>query len=180
MGLGRVRKVVVAGAFACAVACVVVAVMPSVGFAVPLGRTSRWVRPVDGPVVQRFRPPANPYGPGHRGVDFSVPPGTPVRAAGAGVVAFAGEIAGTHHVTVVHPGGLRTSYSFLAAVSVAPGAAVTPGEPLGASGEADPDSGHDGTVVHVSVRRGTRYLDPMRLFGPVDLGAIVHLAPLLD
>jgi hypothetical protein len=36
---------------------------------------------------------------------------------------------------------------------------------------------HDGSVLHVGVRVGDTYIDPMQLFGPPDLAAVVHLAP---
>lgn len=139
-----------------------------------------WVRPVDGAVVRPFEAPAGPYGAGHRGADLSAPPGTPVRAAGDGTVVFVGRIAGSLHVTVLHGGGLRTSYSFLSEVSVREGTAVSRGDPLGAAGGTDPDSGHDGSVLHFGLRVGDRYVDPMSLFAPVDLAAVVHLAPAGD
>src|SRR5215211_3542416 len=44
-----------------------------------------WLPPVDGPVGRAFQAPAFAYGPGHRGIDFAVPPGTPVRASSDGV-----------------------------------------------------------------------------------------------
>lgn len=138
---------------------------------------SAWVRPVEGAVVRPFVAPAHRYGPGHRGVDLAAPPGTPVRAAGAGVVTFAGPVAGSLHVVVAHPRGLRTGYSFLASVSVVAGSPVAPGQELGRSGGGDPDSDHGVDVVHLSLRRGPTYLDPMILFAPVDLAAVVRLAP---
>lgn len=62
-------------------------------------------------VTRGFDPPDGPYRPGHRGVDLAAGPGTPVLAAGAGVVGYAGVLAGRGVVTVVHPGdGLRTTY----------------------------------------------------------------------
>ena len=68
-----------------------------------------------------------------------------MRAANDGVVSFAGAVAGTLHVTVAHAGGLRTSYSFLADVSVRAGSggrrAATS---LGTTGGAGAD--HDGTT----------------------------------
>ncbi len=45
-------------------------------------------------------------------------PAEPVVAAADGEVVFAGPVAGALHVTVLHADGLRTSYSFLAAVRV--------------------------------------------------------------
>ncbi len=126
-----------------------------------------------------FEEPASVYGPGHRGADLAAPPGTPVRAANDGVVSFAGSVAGTLHVTVAHAGGLRTSYSFLAEVSVREGQTVARGDVLGATGgTTDPSDGdHDGTVLHLGLRVGDRYVDPMQLFRPHDLTKLVHLVP---
>ena len=134
-----------------------------------------WTKPVDGEVVDPFRPPPNPYGPGNRGIDLAAPPGTPVRAAGAGVVAFAGQVGGTLHVVVEHAGGLRTTYAFLSDVGVQPGQSVARGQVVGATGGGGP--GQPGGSVHFGLRLGDRYVDPSVLFGPCDLSKLVHLAP---
>jgi murein DD-endopeptidase MepM/ murein hydrolase activator NlpD len=135
-----------------------------------------WSPPVDGPVVRRFEPPAGPYGPGHRGVDYAVAPGTPVRAAGTGTVVFAGTVAGGLHVVVAHPGGLRTGYSYLTGLAVKPGDPVRPGTVVGRSGGTGP--GHAAGVLHFSLRDGRGYADPLRLFGAASGAApIVRLAP---
>jgi hypothetical protein len=121
--------------------------------------------PVDGPVVEPFSPPATPYGPGNRGVDYAPAPGTPVRAAAAGRVVFAGPVAGSRHVTLLHPDGLRTSYSFLATVDVVLGAEVAAGAPVGTSG----------AELHFGVRSGDTYVDPLSVLAS-DLDR-VHLVP---
>ena len=136
---------------------------------VPVARAGDWSPPVDGPVLRRFEPPAGPYGPGHRGVDFAATPGTPVRAAGAGVVSFAGRVAGAFHVVVAHAvpsegGGLRTSYGYLRSVAVIRGAGVQQGAVLGISGGTG--AGHTSGVVHFGLRVGGEYRDPLGLFGP--------------
>jgi murein DD-endopeptidase MepM/ murein hydrolase activator NlpD len=131
------------------------------------------VPPVDGPVARPFDPPARPWGPGHRGVDYRVPPGTPVRAAGDGIVAFAGGVAGGLHVAIDHQGGLRTSYSYLTRVDVARGQRVEGGKTVGLSGGTGP--GHGPEVVHFGVRRDGLYIDPLTAGGaPLR----VRLAPL--
>jgi hypothetical protein len=137
-----------------------------------------WLRPVEGTVVHPFEQPADDYAAGHRGADLAAAPGTPVRAANDGVVSFAGSVAGTLHVTVTHAGGLRTSYSFLAGVSVRVGQQVARGDVVGATGGTGPD--HDGTVLHLGLRVGDRYVDPMQLFRPDDLTKLVHLVPADD
>ncbi|HEY3831931.1 MAG TPA: peptidoglycan DD-metalloendopeptidase family protein [Acidimicrobiia bacterium] len=135
-----------------------------------------WTRPVAGPVVRPFEAPRTRYGPGHRGVDFAAAPGTPVVAAGPGVVVFAGRIGPSSHVVVLHePSGWRTGYSFLASVAVRLGEPVGGGTVVGTSGGVGDN--HDGTVLHFSLRIGDQYVDPMILFQPIDLAAAVHLAP---
>ena len=143
--------------------------------AAPAAAAGEWVRPVPGAVVRPFDPPASRFGAGHLGVDFAAAAGTPVVSAGPGVVAFAGTVARTKHVVVAHAGNLRTSYSFLASIAVRRGQTMRAGQVVGTAGGVG--QGHDGRVVHVGLRDGDTYLDPMTLFGPPDLSAIVHLAP---
>ena len=112
--------------------------------------------PVAGAVVARFEAPTR-YGAGHRGVDLAAPPGTPVRAAAAGRVAFAGRVVGATWVTVDH-GTLRTTVGPLAVVRVRAGDRVAAGTVLGASARA-----HGRDAVHWSARRGDSYVDPLAL-----------------
>jgi Peptidase family M23/Putative serine esterase (DUF676) len=133
-----------------------------------------WTLPVAGPVARGFAAPASRYGAGHRGVDFAVAAGTPVRAAGNGVVTFAGQVAGGLHVVVAHGGDLRTSYSFLASATVRRGDTVERGDVLGTAGG---PSGEHPPGLHLGLRLGDEYIDPMLLFRPTDLSRVVHLAP---
>lgn len=121
--------------------------------------------PVDGPLVDGFRLPARPWLPGNRGHEYATAPGQEVRAAAAGLVLFAGSVARTRHVTLRHADGLRTSYSFLALVSVRAGDEVAAGDVVGRAAR----------TVHFGVRDpdGT-YLDPGLLLG----GSATH-RPLL-
>ncbi|MGH2577565.1 MAG: murein hydrolase activator EnvC family protein [Acidimicrobiia bacterium] len=130
------------------------------------------VPPVDGPISRPFDPPARPWGPGHRGVDYRVPPGTSVRAAAGGVVAFAGGVAGGLHVAIDHEGGLRSSYSSLTRVDAARGQRVETGDTVGISGGTGP--GHGPDLVHFGLRQDGRYVDPLA-FGAAPVR--VRLAP---
>ncbi len=59
-----------------------------------------WAWPVDGRVVTPYRNGDDPYAGGqHRGIDIAAAAGTPVRAAAAGTVTFAG-VAGSSGLTV--------------------------------------------------------------------------------
>ncbi len=113
-----------------------------------------YLPPVDAPVLDPFQPPTSPYGPGNRGLDYDTDPGTPVHAAADGRVTFAGSVAGTLHVTVLHDDGVRTSYSFLARVDVVVGQRVRQGDVVGTT--AGP--------LHFGARRGDAYFDPATLF----------------
>lgn len=126
--------------------------------------------PVDAPVVDPFRAPPNPYGVGNRGLTYDLAPQTPVTAAAEGTVVFAGPVAGTLHVTVLHADGRRTSYSYLSSVAVGRGHAVTAGEVVGSAGPG----------FHFGVRDGDAYIDPAGLFGTVRVHVrlIAHDEPL--
>lgn len=127
-----------------------------------------FVLPVPAPpvIMTPFAPPANRYGAGHRGVDLAAAPGEVVVAAGPGVVVFAGPLAGRGVVSIEHTGGLRTTYEPVTA-SVAAGARVSAGEPIGAL-EAPGHAGcAPGSCLHWGARLPDRvYLDPMALLRP--------------
>lgn len=114
-----------------------------------------YLPPVDAPIVDTFRPPTSPYGPGNRGIDYAVAPGTPVRSAAPGVVAFAGSVAGGLHVVVLHADGIRTSYSFLGSTGARRGQRLGPGQVVGTAGP----------TLHFGARAGEAYLDPLVLLG---------------
>ncbi len=131
---------------------VVVVVTPDPPAAAQVAVTYR--PPVDAPVVDPFRAPTSPYGSGNRGIDYATVPGTVVRAVAAGTVTFAGVVAGTRYVTLLHADGLRSSYGGLASISVVEGQGVDAGAEVGRAG----------STLHLGIRRGDEYLDPEALF----------------
>lgn len=119
-----------------------------------------WIVPVPGKpvVIEPFDPPAELWLSGHRGVDLRADAGSPVLAAGEGIVTFAAMVAGRGVVTVTH-GALRTTYEPVVAVMAA-GTHVDPGQLIGHVGF----GGHcDRRCLHWGLRRGDVYLDPLRL-----------------
>lgn len=154
------------------VATVSTPVPPAAAMATPAASAGgpaavRYYPPVDAPVVDRFRPPATPYGPGNVGVDYATAPGTPVGAAAAGQVVFAGRVGAGLHVVVLHADGIRTSASFLASVTVRRGQQVAAGETVGTTG----------TRLHFGARAGEVYLDPLVLLGAGAGPVVVRLVP---
>src|SRR6185369_2292938 len=96
----------------------VVVLVVALGAPAAAETASRYDAPVDESVIDPFRPPATPYGPGNRGIDYGTTPGEEVRAANDGVVVFAGRVGLSLHVVVLHDDGVRTSYSFLSHIDV--------------------------------------------------------------
>ncbi|WP_239101749.1 murein hydrolase activator EnvC family protein [Microbispora amethystogenes] len=140
------------------------------------GGASRWTWPLSKHArpLRRFDPPAQRWLAGHRGVDLAAEPGEEVRAAGPGRAGVAGRIAGRGVVTVVHAGGLRTTYLPVRAL-VRPGEVVAAGQVIGVvedGAEHCPVSClhwgllSDGGVMSDRGRSSGRlYLDPLLLFG---------------
>lgn len=87
----------------------------------------------------------------HTGQDFAVPTGTPVQAAGSGVVTFAGW-AGSYGnlVEVLHDGGIATWYAHLSRLETHRGAQVHTGQLIGLSGAT---GNATGPHLHLEVRR---------------------------
>ena len=138
----------------------------------------RW--PLDPPVaiVRGFAPPPEPWLPGHRGVDLAARPGQTVRAAGSGVVTFAGPIAGRGVLVIrltatptgpaadgpADTAGLRITYEPVHP-RVHRGDRVRAGQVVGQM-EGSHHCGVLGSCLHWGLRRGDAYLDPLLLVRP--------------
>ena len=112
-----------------------------------------YIPPVAAPVVDPFHLPETPFGPGNRGLEYATVPGTAVRASAGGVVTFAGPVGGSLYVTVAHPDGVRTSYSYLARLAVVLGQTVRQGQVVGVAG----------ARFHFGARVAGEYIDPAGL-----------------
>lgn len=146
-------------------ACLVAPAAATADPAPPAPPGSLWTAPLPAlEVTRRFEAPPSPYGRGHRGVDLAAAPGAVVLAAGDGVVAFAGSVAGRPVVSIDHAGGLRTTYEPVDP-AVGAGQPVARGSPIGTLA-----AGHTGCPVaaclHWGLRRGETYLDPLLLLRP--------------
>lgn len=114
-----------------------------------------------GRVLRAFDRPEHNWLPGHRGVDLALGIGEPVLAAGDGMVAFAGLVAGTPVVSIDHADGVRTTYQPVHA-RVETGESVTAGQTIGILGH--PVDGSPG--LHWGARSGPErrdYLNPLGL-----------------
>lgn len=139
------------------------------------GRTPRsdYTWPTGGPaaVLEDFDPPAVVWGSGHRGVDLALSAGSPVLAAGAGTVVFAGMVAGRPVVSIDHSDGIRTTYEPVEAC-VSAGDAVGRGQVIGTLVAGHRSDGVD--ALHWGARTGPKtYVNPLRLLRP----AVIRLKP---
>jgi murein DD-endopeptidase MepM/ murein hydrolase activator NlpD len=137
---------------------------PSTTAAADSGQLGRWAWPLRPrpAVVAGFDPPAHDWLPGHRGVDLAGKPGQPVHSAGAGVVTYAGRLAGIGVVVVRH-GDLRTTYQPVRA-AVRPGSVVSAGEVIGRLESAGSHCA-PAVCLHWGLLRDHTYLDPLMLVG---------------
>jgi murein DD-endopeptidase MepM/ murein hydrolase activator NlpD len=117
--------------------------------------SSGFIWPVNGVVTSGF---GWRWGRMHEGIDIAAPSGTPIRAAAAGTVIFAGWAGGYGNLTIIdHGNGLATAYGHQSAIFVG-GGSVSQGTVIGAVGS----TGHStGPHLHFEVRVNGSPVDPM-------------------
>ena len=103
----------------------------------PGAQPSMW--PVQGPITGPFGRRSDPFseeGAFHKGVDISVPSGTPVHVTADGMVMQAEMVTGGYGrlVVVDHGGGIQTYYAHLSRIYVHAGQEVRRGDLMGAAG----------------------------------------------
>jgi peptidoglycan hydrolase-like protein with peptidoglycan-binding domain len=129
------------------------------GTTTPVSGPVRLLRPVPGPIGDRFGAPRKGRRT-HTGIDFPVQAGTTVRAAGVGVTEFAGWNSGGYGnlVVVRHRLGYTTWYGHLSVITTWVGERVTGGTRLGYVGA----TGHaTGPHLHFELRRNAVPIDPV-------------------
>ena len=119
--------------------------------------TFRW--PVKGRVISGYG--SKPGGLRNEGINIAVPEGTDVRAAEAGVVAYAGnELKGYGNLVLIrHDGGWVTAYAHNKDLFVKRGDTVKRGDVISKAGQTGSVSSPQ---VHFEVRKGATAMDPMR------------------
>jgi murein DD-endopeptidase MepM/ murein hydrolase activator NlpD len=121
------------------------------------GLTLRW--PVKGKVISTFG--NKPNGLKNEGINIAVPEGTEVRAAGAGVVAYAGnELKGYGNLVLIrHQGGYVTAYAHAKSLKVKRGDQVKRGDVIALAGQT---GAVNSPQLHFEVRKGATALDPLK------------------
>ena len=138
------------------------------------GASGQWRWPATGShrVVNPYRPPAHDWLPGHRGVDLGVGSSRVVYAVGVGRVSFVGQIAQRSVIVIAHAGNLRTTYEPVTA-TVRLGQRVAAGQRIGMLQR---NGSHcRPSCLHLGLKRGTTYLNPLLLFAPTRARLLPHL-----
>ena len=121
------------------------------------GTGMRW--PVNGTVTSEY---GSRWGRLHAGIDIGAPNGTPIRAAKAGTVIFAGSHGGYGLAVIIdHGGGLTTLYAHQSRLGSSSGQEVDAGELIGYVGSTGNSTGnhlHFETRVDGSPQNPRRYL----------------------
>lgn len=132
--------------------------------------------PVSGPITQLFGENPQTYKkwgfPGHNGIDYGIPNGTPVGAAAAGTVALVSFENGGYgnYVKLSHKDGakvLNTYYAHLASAAVSAGQKVKAGDVIGYSNNTGASTGphlHFGLKIDGQNPAYKGYVDPMPYF----------------
>ncbi len=115
-----------------------------------------FIWPVNGPVTSPF---GWRWGRMHEGIDIGVGYGTPIRAAAAGRVVYAGWMSGYGNLVAIdHGGGISTAYGHQSSIAVGLGQVVSQGQTIGYVG----CTGHCfGPHLHFEVRVNGTPVDPL-------------------
>jgi murein DD-endopeptidase MepM/ murein hydrolase activator NlpD len=118
--------------------------------------SSGLIWPVQGPITSPF---GMRWGRMHEGIDIGVPYGTPIHAAAAGTVIYAGWMSGYGNLIVIdHGHGLATAYGHQSALAAGNGQSVSQGQVIGYVG----CTGHCfGPHLHFEVRVNGQPVDPL-------------------
>jgi murein DD-endopeptidase MepM/ murein hydrolase activator NlpD len=124
----------------------------------PAGNGFAW--PLEGRIIESYG--TGPNGTHNDGINIAATPGEPVRAAQAGVVAYAGnELRGYGNLVLIkHRGGYMTAYAHNSKLLVKRGDVVKRGQEIakaGATGTVDSPQ------LHFEIREGARAVDPTSL-----------------
>lgn len=114
--------------------------------------------------------PAQPWLPGHRGLDLHAEPGQTVVASTPGVVSFAGVVVDRPVLTIRHDDGALSTVEPVD-TALEPGTRVSAGEAIGTVSDT-PGHCEPAVCVHWGIRVAGIYIDPLDVlagYGPVVL-----------
>jgi murein DD-endopeptidase MepM/ murein hydrolase activator NlpD len=144
----------------------------AIGYFGPNGESTKKTlmkTPVDGARMSSGygmrRHPVLGYGKMHKGIDFAAPTGTPIYAAGDGVVERANRFgAYGNYVKIRHRSDLHTAYAHLSKITAKAGSRVKQGEVIGYVGTTGRSTGPH---LHYEVLVSNKHVNPRSINLPV-------------
>ncbi len=126
------------------------------------GDGAHFIWPVSGTVIESFGGITG--GERNDGINIAAPTGTPIRAAQAGTITYAGNELRDYGnlILIQHDGGYITAYAHADHISVAKGQHVEQGQVIGTTGTSGDVTR---AQVHFEIRRDSHPLDPRSLLG---------------
>jgi murein DD-endopeptidase MepM/ murein hydrolase activator NlpD len=107
-------------------------------------------------VIASFGP--RPNGLQNDGINLAVPEGTPIKAAGDGIVAYAGDLKGYGNLVLVrHGNDFMTAYAHASEIMVKRGDFVERGQVIAKSGQT---GNVTSPQLHFEIRKNTTPVDP--------------------
>jgi murein DD-endopeptidase MepM/ murein hydrolase activator NlpD len=122
-------------------------------------RGGHFAWPVTGPVIFGYNAPIGSKR--NQGINIAAAAGTPIKAAGAGTVRYAGNgVPGYGNLVLIqHSDGLVTAYAHAASLSVKKDDPVTAGQTIGTVGQT---GAVDQPQLHFEVRKDSAPVDPTK------------------
>lgn len=129
--------------------------------------TGKYMWPVNGPVVSAFGMRMHPilrYNKFHEGIDIDARMGTPIVAAGDGLVNYVGWLGGYGNLVIVsHGNGLRTFYGHMSRFGCRVNQEVKKGQTIGYIGSTGLSTGPH---LHLEFRQDTIPQNPLKYLPP--------------
>lgn len=108
------------------------------------------IKPVNGSITSRFGVRSSVRSGAHTGLDIGASRGTPIKAASAGTVSYAGWRGSYGNMVVIdHTDSVQTYYAHCSAIYVSPGQTVAQGEVIAAVGSTGNSTGPH---LHIEIR----------------------------
>ena len=140
------------------------ALLPLAAASATESSTELWEWPVEAPhpIVRPYLAPETPYSSGHRGIDIDAGSLADVLAPVDGVVHFSGVVVDRPVLSILHDGGLISSYEPVSS-SLSRGDAVVRGQVVG-----EVQAGHcSERCLHFGVRLHGEYVSPLNYLGVI-------------
>ena len=116
------------------------------------------IKPISGTITSKYGAKSSRRSGAHTGLDIAAPKGTPIKAAAAGTVTFAGTKGSYGKMVIIsHADGVETYYAHCSTLKVSAGAKVSQGQVIAEVGSTGNSTGNH---LHLEIRKNGTILNP--------------------